>query len=169
MSPGSHFPCRRAKSRGLRIRTTPRLISCHRHAPHRLADHIEKGKARQPRTPPYPLLPTLSSLLWKPTAFFKGRGKRDERGVHGHFAVGFRYGSHGDPAVRGAPKRASHALPSSPYSPFPTSFIGRAAEAPRGRAQARQPRTPLFSLLSLPYFPHLIEGTVSVSDMRVVP
>ena len=30
------------------------------------------------------------------------------------------YGSHGKVAVRGAPKRASHALPSSPFSLLPT-------------------------------------------------
>ena len=49
------------------------------------------------------------------------------------------------------------------------SVMDRTAILPRGRAQARQPRTTLFSLLSTPYFPHMIEGAVSVSDMRVVP
>ena len=74
----------------------------------------------------------------------------------------------------GAPKRANHALPS------PSDGIRRAvenrdshrrrtAESPCGCAQARQPRTPLSSLLPIPYFLHTFEridseGMESVSD-----
>ena len=43
--------------------------------------------------------------------------------MRGHFAVGFRYGSHGRSAVRGAPKRTSHALPSPPSSLLPTLYF----------------------------------------------
>ena len=48
--------------------------------------------------------------------FLKRVGRREERAVRGHYAVGFRYGPHGDSAVRGAPTRASHAL-------FPNHYI----------------------------------------------
>ena len=71
-----------------------------------------------------PLLPSPYSLLNGSTLlFFKGRGKRGEGEVRGHFAVGFRYGSHGRSAVRGALKRASHALPSPPFSLLSTSYF----------------------------------------------
>ena len=74
---------------------------------------------------------------------------------------------HGDSAVRGAPKRASHALPSPPSSLFPTFVSIRGSIIPPfvlfvlfvvssssmdGRAQARQPRTIFSSLLPIPHY-----------------
>ncbi len=73
----------------------------------------------------------------------------------------------GNSAVRGAPKRASHALPSPPSSLFPTFVSIRGSIIPPfvlfvlfvvssssmdGRAQARQPRTTFSSPLPIPYF-----------------
>ena len=73
----------------------------------------------------------------------------------------------GNSAVRGAPKRASHALPSPPSSLFPTFVSIRGSIIPPfvlfvlfvvssssmdGRAQARQPRTAFSFLLPSPYF-----------------
>ena len=43
-------------------------------------------------------------------------------GVLGHFAVGFPCRSHGRIAVRGAPTRANHALPSPFFSLISTAY-----------------------------------------------
>ena len=150
MSPGSPFSLSAQQIPWLAYSHHPRLISCHRHALHRLADPIEKGKAHQPRTPPYPLLPTLFSLPSSPYSLLPTsysteahcifQGKREEG-------------------------REGSAWPLCSGLPL---WIARRSCRAR-RAQARQPRTTLSSLLSTPYFPHMIEGAVSVSDMRVVP
>ena len=75
----------------------------------------------------------------------------------------------GDSAARGAPKRASHALPSPPSSPFPTFVSIRgsiispfvlfvvSSSSMDGRAQARQPRTTFSSLLPNLYYPMFID------------
>ena len=110
----------------------PTLSSTARHPPC-------EARPRAPATH-YPLLPSPYSLLNGSTLlFFKGRWKRGEGEVRGHFAVGFRYGSRGTRRAR--------------------------------RAQARQPRTTLSSLLPTLYFHHsqFPRMTIQYAQCRASP
>ncbi len=100
----------------------------------------------------YPLLSLLSYRAAEPPCEARSSAPATHYFLLPPLTLLYPHIPHGRIAVRGALKRASHALLSSPSSHSSLSSHTARQNRRARRAQARQPRTTFVSLLSPPYF-----------------